>query len=71
MIFEMKMVRLDEHGTVYHYGEYLSGKPEIGEKVIIEIDREKRLQNARNHSAGHLIDIAMQNIGLKYLKPTK
>ena len=27
--------------------------------------------NAKNHSAGHLIDVAMKNIGLAYLKPTK
>jgi Ser-tRNA(Ala) deacylase AlaX len=35
------------------------------------IDSQKRIFNARNHSAGHLIDIAMKNIGLGYLKPTK
>jgi alanyl-tRNA synthetase len=56
------MVRLDEHGIVYHYGEYRDGTFTPRESVTLEIDREKRIQNARNHSAGHLIDIAMRNI---------
>jgi Ser-tRNA(Ala) deacylase AlaX len=70
-LFEVKMVRLNEDGIVYHYGEYSEGTFAIDDVVSLEIDREKRLQNARTHSAGHLIDVAMRNIWLGYLKPTK
>lgn len=70
-IFEVKMVRMDEHGVVYHYGEYLTGKFEVDESVSLKIDTDRRLLNARNHSAWHLIDIAMRNIWLVYMTPTK
>lgn len=70
-IFEVKMVRIDEQGIVYHYGEYLSGKFEIAEHIVLHIDSEKRLIHARIHSTWHLIEIAMQNIWLGTMKPTK
>jgi Ser-tRNA(Ala) deacylase AlaX len=69
--FEVEMVRLDEHGTVYHYGVCRDGIFTPGESVTLEIDREKRILNARNHSAGHLIDIAMRNIWLSHMKLLK
>jgi Ser-tRNA(Ala) deacylase AlaX len=70
-LFEVKMVRLNEDGVVYHYGEYSKGTFAIDDVVSLEIDREKRLLNARTHSAGHLIDVAMRNIWLASLKPMK
>jgi Ser-tRNA(Ala) deacylase AlaX len=70
-IFDVQMVRLDEQGIVYHYGEYRNGAFSPRESVTLEINRENRIQNARNHSAGHLIDIAMRNIWLTHMKPLK
>ncbi len=70
-IFEVKMVRMDEHGIVYHYGEYLTGKFVVGESISLKIDTDRRLLNAHNHSAWHLIDIAMRNIWLGYMTPMK
>lgn len=65
-IFEVKKVRLDEHGWVYHFGNMLSGNMTPWETVDLKIDTATRIQNAKNHSAGHLIDIAISNIGLDW-----
>lgn len=41
-----------------------------GDKVTCHVDEASRVKNARVHSAGHLIDVAMTNSGCT-LKPTK
>lgn len=69
--FIVEKVRLNEWGIVYHYGKLTQWNIEAWMHVSLEIDPEKRVQNARNHSAGHLIDIAIRRIGLSHLKPTK
>lgn len=70
-IFSVKNVRINEEWTVYHYGEYAEGVLEIWEVVMLTLDEERRRINARNHSAGHLIDIAIKNIWLVNIFPTK
>lgn len=70
-LFEVKMVRLDEHGVVYHYGTFVNGKFEDKETLSLTVHSERRILNARNHSAWHLIDVAMKNIWLAYMKPSK
>eukprot|EP01112_Ceratiomyxa_fruticulosa_P013335 TRINITY_DN3752_c0_g2_i2.p1 TRINITY_DN3752_c0_g2~~TRINITY_DN3752_c0_g2_i2.p1 ORF type:complete len:177 (+),score=11.35 TRINITY_DN3752_c0_g2_i2:176-706(+) len=37
----------------------------VGDKVKVSINPEKRILHARLHSAGHLIDAALENIGMK------
>jgi Ser-tRNA(Ala) deacylase AlaX len=34
-----------------------------GAEVTVHIDADRRLLNARVHSAGHLLDVAMTNVG--------
>jgi Ser-tRNA(Ala) deacylase AlaX len=51
-------------------GKYESGTFKVGDQVKLQVDGEFRKQNARIHSAGHLLDIAMQRAGQK-LKPGK
>lgn len=69
-LFEVNMVRLDENGIVYHYWSSLKGESIKWMNVTLKIDGERRIINARTHSAGHLIDVAMQHIWLS-LTPTK
>lgn len=69
-VFEVRKVRLDEHGVVYHFWEMLSGTIHIWDSVNLEIDHEVRIKNAMNHSAWHLIDVAIQRMGIDW-KPTK
>lgn len=69
-VFEVTKVRLDESGVVYNFWTMISGDMHVGETVHLKIDRENRLRNARNHSAWHLIDVAMKNLAVP-LTPTK
>jgi len=55
---------------VFHFGEFEGAEFEAGEEVDLEIDNEKRELNAKNHSAGHIIDLALLDLGLN-LRPIK
>jgi len=63
-IFIVKDVRLDEYGVVYHFGEFKNGSFNLDDKVILKIDKDRRILNAKLHSAGHLIDCAILNLNL-------
>ncbi|KAL9237675.1 hypothetical protein vseg_012196 [Gypsophila vaccaria] len=64
-----------KYGIVYHYGhvENLEGglepewKIEKGTGVQLHVDESRRVLNSRLHSAGHLLDISMCNVGLGHL----
>jgi Ser-tRNA(Ala) deacylase AlaX len=70
-IFVISDVRLDETGTVWHFGEFKNGSFKQGDKVRLKIDKDKRILNAKLHSAGHLLDCAVTKMGIENLKPTK
>lgn len=57
--FEVEEVRLDETGTVHHIGH---GKVRIGEAVSCQVNTDRRHDNTRLHSAGHVIDMAMSGL---------
>ncbi len=42
----------------------ISGEEQLPIEVELMLDEEKRRLNARLHSAGHLLDVAVRNIGL-------
>ncbi|KAF3456210.1 hypothetical protein FNV43_RR00860 [Rhamnella rubrinervis] len=64
-------------GVVFHYGliensgEELESEFGKGKEVFLHVDESRRKLNARLHSAGHLLDTCMQNVGLGDLVPTK
>lgn len=39
--------------------------------MTIKVDEAKRRMHARLHSAGHLLDAAMRDIGYGHLEPSK
>ena len=43
----------------------------LGDEVCVEIDGPRRMLHARLHSAGHLLDSALANIGINDLIPSK
>lgn len=69
--FTVTDVRLDGEGFVWHFGTFNSEMFDEGEEVSLEIDKDKRILNARLHSAGHLLDCAVSKLKLQSLKPTK
>ncbi|XP_074294681.1 uncharacterized protein LOC141622548 [Silene latifolia] len=67
------------NGIVYHYGHVgkLEGSAEPewtikeGTSVQLQVDESRRNLNSRLHSAGHLLDISIRNVGLGHLEPGK
>jgi Ser-tRNA(Ala) deacylase AlaX len=69
-IFNVAEVRFVE-GEVYHIGTFENGAFSAGEEVKLNVDPERRLLNSKLQSAGHLIDMALRNIGYKEITPVK
>jgi len=71
--WELKIsnVRLSSEWEVYHYYEETNNLPSIWEIISLIIDDNRRIQNAKNHSSWHLIDVVMKNIWFWDLTPTK
>ena len=68
-VFAVQEVRMFED-TVHHYGIFRTGTISDGQTVKLSVNKERRTLHARLHSAGHLIDVALANIGMR-LEPTK
>jgi len=68
--FRVEEVRLDEYGVVHHIGQYVSGIFDPGAKVSCVVDNERRSINTRLHSAGHVVDLAVDRLGLGW-KPVR
>lgn len=66
-VFRVEEVRLDQEGAVHHIGRVESGTTANGETVICTIDHERRRINTRLHSAGHVIDMAADQLGLDWV----
>nr|WP_317429866.1 alanine--tRNA ligase [uncultured Mitsuokella sp.] len=49
-------------GTVYHVSYVEEGQLKVGETVKIEVDQEKKLASARNHTATHLLQAALKKV---------
>lgn len=62
--FRIAEVRLDENGTVHHIGQFVTGEFEPSMEVSCAVDTERRGVNTRLHSAGHIVDLAVDHIGL-------
>ncbi|XP_065863642.1 uncharacterized protein [Euphorbia lathyris] len=61
-------------GVVYHYGlteENSASEIERGRNVLLHVDADRRKLNSRLHSAGHLIDGCLLNVGLDHLQAGK
>jgi len=68
-IFVVEEARFKD-GAVYHIGFFQKGSFDPGTPVTLHVDRARRIFNNKNHTAGHLIDIAMRNLGINFI-PTK
>lgn len=59
-----------QHGVAYHIGTWTQGKFAIGKQVDVQVDAERRMLNSRLHTAGHVLDVALETVGYA-LEPTK
>ncbi|HVW99594.1 MAG TPA: alanine--tRNA ligase-related protein [Candidatus Babeliaceae bacterium] len=60
--FDVQHVILDE-GIAYHSGSFKHGHFSKGEQVELHVDLGLRNLHNKNHTAGHLIDYALTNLG--------
>jgi Ser-tRNA(Ala) deacylase AlaX len=60
-------VRLDENGDVHHIGTYSSGELNAGDEVSCVVDHKRRAINTRLHSGGHVVDMAVNELGLDWV----
>jgi Ser-tRNA(Ala) deacylase AlaX len=63
--FNVQKVDKQQDGTVLHIGEFNGDERfQDGQLVDLKIDEESRVLNARCHSAGHLLDLALDDLGI-------
>lgn len=67
VLFTVKEVRLAENGSVQHIGTFKNGELKAGDVVNCKVDHERRAINTRLHSAGHVIDMAIDSLGLDWI----
>lgn len=62
--FVVEEVRLDPEGVVHHLG---AGPINEGSDVSLEVDEARRTANTRLHSAGHVVDLAVERLGFPWV----
>lgn len=50
------------HGMIMHQGLVIEGSISVNDEVEAEVDRERRLDIARNHTATHLLQLALRQV---------
>lgn len=53
----------NENGIVYHKGTFQTGSFAPGTVVEVQVDPQVRALHNKNHTAGHLIDYALETLG--------
>lgn len=65
--FTVSEVFLDADGEVHHIGQVSRGSFQAGDTVSGVVDHDRRVINTRLHSAGHVIDMTIDSLGLDWV----
>ena len=68
--FNVDEVRIIDD-KIYNFGKTQDNFLEMKAEVVLHIDQERRNLLSAIHTAGHLLDMAIENIGQKTLIPSK
>ena len=71
VLFNVQHVTKTPAGVIEHHGHFeddslTTDSLAVGTKVNLNIDKERRILNARNHTAGHLLDYALDAMTPSY-----
>ncbi len=61
-VIEITNVSQPIDGLILHMGTVKIGKPRVGDGSVVEIDRSRRQDIMRNHTATHLLHAALQKV---------
>jgi alanyl-tRNA synthetase len=59
---EITDIRRPAPGLIVHLGEVIRGKPKTGDKSVAEVDKNRRHDIMRNHTATHLMHAALHRV---------
>ena len=60
-VIEVEAMKQPLAGMIVHVGEVVEGNPATGDRAIAAIDRARRKDITRNHTATHLLHAALRN----------
>ena len=59
---EITAMRKPAAGVIVHQGQVIAGSPKVGDSALAEVDRERRREIMRNHTATHLLHAALHQV---------
>jgi len=61
-IIQVTGMRKPAAGVIVHQGEVVKGEPEVGDLSLVMVDKDRRIQIQRNHTATHLLHAALHQV---------
>ena len=59
---EITAMRKPAAGMIVHQGKVIAGSPKVGDSALAEVNRERRREIMRNHTATHLLHAALHQV---------